>query len=73
MRSKLLVMDTGCTMVKYMPILERDVPTSANKTQIAALFDSDALQTPTEIRSEISGQHCLETYALLAKHGQFDG
>jgi len=87
-RSKLLVMNTGCTMVKYMPILERnililrDIPAETQKAQIEALFDNDACEAPTEIHSEIGGhwfcrfdteEHCLSAFAHLRQFGQMNG
>eukprot|EP01084_Bolivina_argentea_P255762 430314_1 len=86
-RSKLLVMNTGCTMVKYMPLLERnvlilrDIPTEkTNKDEIMAIFANEHCATPSEIHSDIGNNwfcqfktedECLKTAVYLQEFGMF--
>jgi len=87
-RSKLLKMNTGCTMVKYMPILERnililrDIPDKTMKDEIMAIFDNEHCSSPFEVHSDIGNhwfcqfqteEECLATAQHLNSHGTFKG
>ena len=86
-RSKLLVMNTGCTMVKYMPLLERnvlilrDIATSTEKSEIEKIFDNENCCKPSEIHSDIGNnwfcqfkteEECLKTAKYLQQFGKFN-
>ena len=85
-RSKLLVMNTGCTMVKYMPLLERnvlilrDIATSTEKSEVEKIFDNENCGNPSEIHSDIGNnwfvqfkteEDCLKTARYLQQFGTF--
>lgn len=59
-KSKLLKMNSGCTMVKYMPLLERnvlilrDMPKSTKKEEILTIFDNSECCVPSEVHSDHS-------------------
>ena len=87
-RSKLLKMNTGCTMVKYMPILERnililrDIPDKTMKEEIMQIFDNEHCSAPYEVHSDIGNhwfcrfqteEECLATAQHLNLHGTFKG
>jgi len=87
-RSKLLKMNTGCTMVKYMPILERnililrDIPDNTMKEEIMTIFNNEHCSHPTEVHSDIGNhwfcrfqteEECLATAQYLNLHGTFKG
>eukprot|EP00484_Ammonia_sp_Unknown_P001268 CAMPEP_0197021164 /NCGR_PEP_ID=MMETSP1384-20130603/2054_1 /TAXON_ID=29189 /ORGANISM="Ammonia sp." /LENGTH=626 /DNA_ID=CAMNT_0042448929 /DNA_START=120 /DNA_END=2000 /DNA_ORIENTATION=+ len=87
-RSKLLVMNTGCTMVKYMPLLERnililrDIPTTTAKADIVAIFDNDECGQPVDVHADIGNnwfcefkteEDCLKTAKYLQQFGKFHG
>merc|ERR1719228_2143842 len=87
-RSKLLKMNTGCTMVKYMPILERnililrDIPDKTMKEEIMTIFDNEHCSLPREVHSDIGNhwfcqfnteEECLATAQYLNSHGNFKG
>lgn len=87
-RSKLLKMNTGCTMVKYMPILERnililrDIPDKTMKEEIMTIFDNEHCSPPHEVHSDIGNhwfcqfhteEQCLATAQYLNMHGVFKG
>merc|ERR1712060_441858 len=84
---KLLVMNSGCTMVKYMPLLERnvlilrDIPTSTEKEEIVGIFDNASCSIPSEIHSDIGNnwfcqfkteEECLKTAKYLQQFGTFN-
>jgi len=87
-RSKLLKMNTGCTMVKYMPILERnililrDIPDKTMKGEILEIFNNEHCSSPLEVHSDIGNhwfcqfqteEECLATAQYLNLHGTFKG
>jgi len=86
-KSKLLKMNTGCTMVKYMPLLERkvlilrDIATSTKKEEIMTIFDNEQCYKPSEVHSDIgnnwfcsflSEDECLKTAKYLQQFGTFN-
>eukprot|EP00485_Elphidium_margaritaceum_P011582 CAMPEP_0202686744 /NCGR_PEP_ID=MMETSP1385-20130828/2507_1 /ASSEMBLY_ACC=CAM_ASM_000861 /TAXON_ID=933848 /ORGANISM="Elphidium margaritaceum" /LENGTH=676 /DNA_ID=CAMNT_0049341391 /DNA_START=137 /DNA_END=2167 /DNA_ORIENTATION=- len=87
-RSKCLVMNTGCTMVHYMPLLERkwlilrDIATSTEKKAVLAIFDNEHCDKPQEVHSDIGNNwfcqfktedECLNTAKYLQQSGTFNG